>query len=702
MQVSIKHLEESEERYENWHASAKRAVQLESTKGIIDTDSDISDSENLEKRKRMLQKEAIEPLNFAFERAIGKNDSVYSNFIDLLADAKKKVGRIVLKSGSTIRGYATGFMVSDRLLLTNWHVFREKSDAIDSEIQFNYEYDANGNSKTPVTFRLSPGEFFFSYEPLDYCLVAVQPLDIQRETPLSSIGYHFLNPALGKLANEGQEFVNVIHHPDGDYMQLSIRENRFVKIQEDMLWYEADTSQGSSGSPVFNDQFQVVALHHMGVAKKSADGKSYLDRDGNIIKPKNGQIDISRIHWIANEGVRISKLVAHVTAESGNDPFIKGLQTPPAKAENRPDEPEFSVQSESETPETAPRGEAIQVSIPVSALQANGVFQISLQQPVSGQQPPVVAPARVSDSARNEKELELAKIALEEAQDYSGCSGYDPTFMGQKLAFPKPSKFLQPFIARIKGSQEFELKYHHFSSIQHAVRKMPLISGINVEGDPTQRQDFSARKDNWLRDSRIDPEIQLTDAYYSRSGFDKGHMSRREDANWGATPDDARIAADLTCMYTNACPQVGKLNRSSSSGLWGKLEKVLLEKGAQAETGAEARIVVFNGPVFSANDPVYKGVQIPLEFWKLVVWRNAQQKLRATAFKLSQENLVSEINFEELDFDKNLEFKEYQLSIKALEKLTGIDFTAFRKYDTFAKKMDAKPVKLENPESLML
>ena len=103
------------------------------------------------------------------------------------------------------------------------------------------------------------------------------------------------------------------------------------------------------------------------------------------------------------------------------------------------------------------------------------------------------------------------------------------------------------------------------------------------------------------------------------------------------------------------------------------------------ENNAAAKIAVFNGPIFSDNDPVFRGVQVPLEFWKLVVWRNEKNKLKATAFKLSQANVVGDIDFEALDFDKDMAFQEFQCSIQSLSELTQLDFKAFLKYDTFKK-----------------
>src|SRR6185369_6247368 len=247
--------------------------------------------QNLEKRKDMLAALAQEPVDFAFERAIGNNDSVYSNFCEFILLAKRKVGRIVVKDGNQIEAYATGFMVSDRLMLTNWHVFRTMDEVGNSEVAFFYELDVQGHPTTATIFKLAADDFYYSNEELDYCFVAVDPKDISGKTELTSIGYHYLDPKLGKLGEEGKEKLNIIHHPDGDYKQLSIRENTFTKILENTIWYETDTAPGSSGSPVFNDQWQVVALHHSGVPKMTDDGKNYADKDGNPILPVNGKID---------------------------------------------------------------------------------------------------------------------------------------------------------------------------------------------------------------------------------------------------------------------------------------------------------------------------------------------------------------------------------------------------------------------------
>ena len=320
----------------------------------------------------------------------------------------------------------------------------------------------------------------------------------------------------------------------------------------------------------------------------------------------------------------------------------------------------------------------VKISFPSSLVERNGTINIAISQG-SVKTVPVPKPATTEELFAEE----IKK--LEESTDFSACKGYQSKFLGKgiDIPIPMPRKSIQKFIAKVNGTDSMVLKYHHYSVLFHTVRMMPLISAINVDGDMRKRLDNTERKDVWLRDTRLSFDIQLDDNYYKRSGFDRGHMARREDANWGSTAEDAKRNADLTCMYTNACPQVAKINQSSKKGLWGQLEKIVLETGAQAEKGRTAKILVFNGPIFKEDDPVFRGIQVPMDFYKIVVWLTDGGELRATAFKLSQIDKVDDIDFEQLDLDQNAEFKEYQCSIESLEKLTHIDFSAIKAADTY-------------------
>lgn len=698
MKVSIEQLESCNYRYDEWHTGeATRAGSFEEIAEEASPNSNDSDllkghllghQNNLKKRKELLETIGMEPANFAYERAIGQNDSVYSNFIELIVAAKRKVGRIVVKEGIENRSYATGFMVSERLLLTNWHVFKTAAAVGNSEVQFFYEYDTSGNPLVPLSFRLDPTTFFYSFKDLDYCLVAVNPMDINGRQSIQSIGAIYLDPAEGKLGNEKEERLNIVHHPDGDYKQLSIRENEFTKILATSIWYKSDTAPGSSGSPVFNDQWQLVALHHMGVAQKDEAG-NFIDKHGQLIPiTKDRKIDLSRIHWIANEGIRISVIRKHLAQVHGDSAYVRAVLDGTGRQDKNNIPPPLSLTAkEQEKPvEKEKASAAIQLSIPRSILLAKGQININVS----------IDNPFVKDSTNNGlitfpknsgEQTILARESkkLERSLDYSDCDGYQTDFLGdtRRIPIPKPLPIIKDRIARIKGKRSIILKYYLYSVVFHKDRKLPLISAINVDGDLKKRTDDTKRRDVWIRDNRIDYDIQLAANFYSKSGFDRGHMSRREDANWGRTPADAKRNADLTCVYTNACPQVPTLNRSSRSGLWGKLEKIILENGATEEGRRTDRISVFSGPIFKENDRFFRGAQIPTEFYKVICWLTDNQALKVTAFKLSQTDLLEDIDLEELDLHNNIEFKEYQCSLEQLQAETHINFSPLFEYDTF-------------------
>jgi V8-like Glu-specific endopeptidase len=63
--------------------------------------------------------------------------------------------------------------------------------------------------------------------------------------------------------------VYVVGHPRGSGLQISLQDCRLLDIDESerLVHYRTPTDQGSSGSPVFNGKWEVVALHHGGSFK---------------------------------------------------------------------------------------------------------------------------------------------------------------------------------------------------------------------------------------------------------------------------------------------------------------------------------------------------------------------------------------------------------------------------------------------------
>ena len=690
MQISVKLLEHNEEKYSLSDEEIKKRK-----KRISENNADVLDGvDRMRARRKMLSNVAAEPLEAAFERYIGNIDLVPINYLQIGYTKSKAVGRIRFVDVKTGRNaLATGFLISNDLVLTNHHVFNDANSFRDAFIEFDYAFDADGNEKTKVVFALSPQKFFSAEQSLDYAVVGINPVDEKNEHKITERGFLVLNRDTGK-AGLG-DCATIIQYPEGNWQQISLRDNKIIDIENpNALIYVSDTAPGSSGSPVFNDQWQVIALHSAGVAKKNARGE-YIDKDNKVIPlAADGSVDASRIEWVSNTGIRVSALFKNLVEKPANtkNPYIKFLTSPNysdrkslssiskpiADKESNPDIPvNFSPVINSNTMPDKP-----------IVIAGNGAAPA----PVSiniyiGNQPPIVAniPGNQNTMALAAENFET-KADDELNADYSDCQGFDEFFLPVKTPLPELSAQLKKKVAHLTDNpKQYILKYYHYSTAVHSIRRMPIFSAININGSPAKRKDNAARKDKWMRDNRIDMDVQLNDPFYATSGFDKGHMSRREDANWGNNAAEAERDANVTCMYTNACPQVPALNRAiyGYHGLWGQLEQIVLEKGVTLEKGDTGKICVYNGPVFDDTNPVFKSVQIPMQFWKIIVWQNAEKKFKTTGFIMSQADLVGDIQFEELQFDK--EFIEHQCSIAYIEKLTGLKFTGIRENDTYTK-----------------
>ena len=171
--------------------------------------------------------------------------------------------------------------------------------------------------RTPVRFGFQPDKFFYTNDRLDYSIVAVAPTSQSGGRELTEWGWLPLSGEPGK--GDPGEYLTIIQHPGGQTKQVCVRENKLLKYAGDFVWYLTDTTAGSSGSPAFNRFWQVIALHHSGLPKKDSQGR-ILTKDGKVWDPS---MDESLIDWIANEGARVSAIVADLKVAVGANPVIR-------------------------------------------------------------------------------------------------------------------------------------------------------------------------------------------------------------------------------------------------------------------------------------------------------------------------------------------------------------------------------------------
>jgi endonuclease G len=158
------------------------------------------------------------------------------------------------KGGATY--VASGFMISPSLLMTNNHVFESIHDAQKANAYFKYEDGVSGEVIEPLERKVNPDKFFYSNKDLDVAIVAIDQM------PGEEFGYLPLLKSPDKVGLYKR--VNIIQHPKGRRKELSLQENKVSQFFKNKIHYLADTEKGSSGSPVFNNEWQIVALHHAG------------------------------------------------------------------------------------------------------------------------------------------------------------------------------------------------------------------------------------------------------------------------------------------------------------------------------------------------------------------------------------------------------------------------------------------------------
>ncbi|MFW6187325.1 MAG: DNA/RNA non-specific endonuclease [Actinomycetota bacterium] len=568
------------------------------------------------------------------ERIIGDSNLLGIVFLELGTAASRSVGRIHLRTGSRPAGFGTGFMVSPRLLMTNHHVLEDAGTARSSRMEFNYQDGIDGLPLRSHFFALDPDAFFLTSAELDCTVVAVAPRSLARDgdepVALEAFGFHRTSAVQGKILLG--ESINIIQHPEGEPKQISLQQNELVDRLDTFLHYHTDTAPGSSGSPLYNNQWEVVGIHHSGVQAKNEAGQ-VLAVDGSVWTPDQGG---AAVRWIANEGIRMSSIHAWLRAEgAGLPPAAKllpdDLLTPPPPPATTP----------AEQAAEAPEGISVPVVPPLEPVLVS---------------PAANPPARAVPAPAEEVE------ALAVDPDYDGRPGYDPGFLPWPVPLPVLTDEQRARAARNlrarPGTDATVLDYHHFSLVVDAPRRLALYTAVNVDGARSRRPD---RDDRWFFDPRLVREVQIGNELYSRNDFDRGHLVRRLDPAWG-TEAEARHGNDDTFHYTNCAPQHARFNQNAST--WLGLEDYVLN---QAEAD-RSRVTVFTGAVLEDTDPLYRGHRIPLAFWKIVAFQRTDGQPSATAYLISQRDLVTGAVLEAFIPTT------HQVPVRGIGELTGLDF----------------------------
>jgi endonuclease G, mitochondrial len=656
-------------------------------------------------------------------------------FLDLGRRAADCVARVARPNGAA-RG--SGVLIAPGLFMTNNHVISSAEEARSYVVELDLERDIAGRFKTPTRFSFDPATCFVSsgVDGFDFSIIALGGrLDGAGE--LDRYGFVPLLDTSDK--HSLGEVANVIQHPEGRLKEVVLHENRIVARDntKQVLHYVADTQQGSSGSPVFNNHWEIIALHHWAGPFRETVGV-----DGLPLMPR------------INEGIRISAIVKALSEgdarfEPGSDRKIAEALTLWAKLSeggvrtvvDADEGGSFGSLGEGITPPVAAAGQTTRSVTQRRNRDGSLTLIVPVEVNVSLGGPAIPAVARLGQAVAAIEEETGAdsggeRIAAWKTEDFTDRGGYEPGFLpGFIVPMPDtpkvPGRLAVNQLPAIGSTDPHELPYHHFSVKMNAGRGLCYFTACNIDGARIRhvnRTTKTVTKDPSLNmlglealtiegvkgdvgfnpDRRILPTEQMTNEYYASQNvpgfpnttarsriariFQRGHVVLRSDPAWGS--DCEALAGERdTFFFTNICPQVGFFNQGSRPtfpGEKGKLHWRAVETYVLRNAVAERqRVSVFAGPVFTDNDFDYRfGSKIPLLFWKIAAWVD-EGKLRTIALLADQKPLIEVMpealgdgseNFadtEELD-----RISQFLTTVADIEDRTGLDFgSALRNAD---------------------
>jgi endonuclease G len=220
------------------------------------------------------------------EAIIGEDDMVEVSFLTRGLEVGRAVARIKVRryndgvpakanNGDPWVMQGTAWLIAPGIAITNHHVVNARlpeepaASAADFELQaknaaVEFDFDLKDSPLVPVPVtKLLAASAGLDYAILE--LTGAPARDIPKLLP-----NRIVDLPTSRIA------VNIVQHPRGEPKRVAFRNNLVSAADQTTLRYFTDTDYGSSGSPVCDDQWRVVALHR---GARHASGVSYKGKD---------------------------------------------------------------------------------------------------------------------------------------------------------------------------------------------------------------------------------------------------------------------------------------------------------------------------------------------------------------------------------------------------------------------------------------
>lgn len=234
------------------------------------------------------------PSRSTLERMIKATNSMINvnSFLDRLGRIATQVCRIEVKG----KALGTGFLLGPDIVMTNYHVVETVIQSVkghkpeDIVLRFDHKFLADETTlNSGVTYRLSLPDWLIDHSPydlvdmekapkpglpdpekLDYALLRVdgkpgnEPVGQNASPQGQPRGWITLPDTNYDFEPESPLFI--VQHPKGEPIKLALDTQAIIKLNDNRtrVTYRTNTEPGSSGSPCFDQNWELVALHHGG------------------------------------------------------------------------------------------------------------------------------------------------------------------------------------------------------------------------------------------------------------------------------------------------------------------------------------------------------------------------------------------------------------------------------------------------------